>query len=251
MGKDVAADGIGRVPDAVQVVAHDIDKINVVHGLEVEVPEIPVAGRDGERHGVLLGLLVVHVIQLLEEGDEVLAVIGLAATVPGAGILPVEINTVEAVLAHKAEKVADEELPVRARADHVAKDGLSGSVIVVEGPAAERYDGLQAGVALLDAGELVEERSGQVVHGGHLEVSGRDVGEAKICVGEGIHRDVAEPHAHARFLVIPGLVVANDPFLDVAVLVLGTGLLAIALATGLFVICHFAEICRRATKPEL
>lgn len=81
--------------------------------------KIPVAGRDGERHGVdySFRLLLFNVVQLFQNGEKDLSVVRLSPATPAPGCSQAKSDTTKTMLTHEAKEIAAEELPVRGRAD--------------------------------------------------------------------------------------------------------------------------------------
>jgi hypothetical protein len=100
-----------------EIVRHEVDPVGRSHTLlDVEMAEVPVGRRGRERENassIKCGL------ELLEKQSEVLTVFGDPASVLGSWVLPVNIDTVEAVLHHESEDVPDEDLAVRRGGGHV------------------------------------------------------------------------------------------------------------------------------------
>lgn len=76
---DVAADRISRIPDALEIIAHDVDPVNMVDRFKIKPSQIPVAGGDRKRYFILSRLLADRIFELREESGEHLTVIRVAA----------------------------------------------------------------------------------------------------------------------------------------------------------------------------
>lgn len=125
------------------LVRHNIDEIDVVNGLEIEVPEVPIAGGRCERDDIFDWLLVVLVVELLEKLDKV-GTVGLHTTsiisswvflgqcqlyvrLERSRLLethPVKVNSIKCILAEEAHQISDEGRPARLGGHHVAEDFL-------------------------------------------------------------------------------------------------------------------------------
>ena len=86
VGVHVAPNRIRRVPYSVQIIAHDVNKIHMLDGGEIEMPEVPEASGDRERDDISHGLLVVFIVEFFQECDEILAVVRMTAAVGGSRI---------------------------------------------------------------------------------------------------------------------------------------------------------------------
>lgn len=98
VSKNLAPDWVLAIPDTMKIVRHEVDPIDVgLHGLQVEVAEIPVGRRSSKGHNVVAATGVNGLSQLFEESCIILPVAICTATIFGAGILPV-CRTVSEVL---------------------------------------------------------------------------------------------------------------------------------------------------------
>lgn len=92
---DDAADGVVAVPDAVQVVRHEVDPVGVLDEVgQVEPAQVPEGRGRREAEAEARAAGVERAAQGLEQQDEVLHVLGLAAAVWGAGVFPVNVYAV-------------------------------------------------------------------------------------------------------------------------------------------------------------
>ena len=173
-----------------QVVGHDVGKVGVAQQAgHVEPAEVPERGRDGEGDAeVTVGRVAVEgVAQGPDELDKVGHVVGVAAAVGRARVLPVDVDAVKGVGVEEAEDVVGKLLALGRVARDVAQQRLGRGAVVAEGPAAQAGPDLERGLDELERRGLGEEgRGGGAVHGGDL-VGGRvEEGEGEVDVRQGV-----------------------------------------------------------------
>lgn len=130
-----------------------------------------------------------------------------------AGILPVEVHAIEAVLRHEAQEIRNERPPVRLGRDHGWEDTLPGSWIA-ESPATQGAYNFEVGVAFFQIGNGAVQLCRQAIHIGDLEIR-CDVAKGKVEMCEHFDGNLAWLHSSASMLSVPAFVVGDDLLLYV------------------------------------
>lgn len=259
MGIDIWTNRVGRIPGAMKIVAHDIEEVEVLGQLwEIKPTKVPVGCWDGDRNLGPLELLVKYFPDILQKDWEVLQLrLLLAASVCGARVLPVEINSVEAVVVHHGYKLMRKALCFGTISSKFAKDGLGIGVVVVERPPTHREPDLSTGAALLDVCHLLEDGLGLVLHwndvvlrsvrscfrlamGASTYILGCNVCKGEVDSIKMLGRDLIRGHLSAILTRrLPTLIISDDMLPDVATFALGSswgtavGLAFVAAIVGL------------------
>ena len=180
------------VPGAVEVVGHEEDVVHRVgHGGGLDVAEVPAPGGAGDGELVVPAVQAALPVQLLPDGlkeeGEVLLVLGPvdgAGGAAGDGVLPVQVDAVQAVGGQELRAAPGEGLPPGGGGGHI---GEVGGVV----PPAHRQHELQVRMLFPqrpEGGEILSVLFGVIQdQGAGVRV---DAGEGVVDVGEQADREV-------------------------------------------------------------
>ena len=87
MRQDVIADWICRIPDTMEIVAHDIKEVHMVNCFEIKPSQIPVTRRYCERCLICDRLFANCVFEFFEENCEFLPVVRVATSIRCSWVL--------------------------------------------------------------------------------------------------------------------------------------------------------------------
>lgn len=87
MCQDMTANWVRRIPDTVKIVAHNIDKVNVVSSFEIKPSQIPVARRYCERDLICGRLFTNRISEFFKEDCELLPVVRVSASIRCSWVL--------------------------------------------------------------------------------------------------------------------------------------------------------------------
>jgi hypothetical protein len=189
-----------------QIVRHEAEKDDIgLHGLCVKVPKIPIVWRKSQTNTVLGSVGRSH---LLDELCEVFSVSLGASPLRLHRILPVQVDSREAVLGHEISRRLDEGGPVLRSGTHVTPSRVRVAQ-VTKCVAADGDPGIR-----VESRKLLHQRNVGVIPGSDLKRLGVDgrKGEEEMGVVRGL--DILGKDAVAKSVsAVGGQVIPNGPAL--------------------------------------
>ncbi len=121
---------------------------------------------------------------ILDEQHKVFDILLLATAISSTRILPVEIDAIIALVAHKLDQPLDELGPIARGSRNVVPQWLRYGLVVAKGPAADGQPDLKSGRLLLEVDELGVGGTGDAGHAVDGERAGLNVVEGDVEMGD-------------------------------------------------------------------